>query len=136
MNRGLEIVRRLFLTAMWFAVGAIAIISTYAGISEYTEDYWYLKIKNEEEAKRAYQQVDIWEKDSKYKSKTMTEGEALKELEILTNLENYENVKAKKRNQMWLSIGLSIICLLVGLGLHKLINWIMVYKQKSPTDNQ
>ena len=30
---------------MWFAVGAIAIGSTFVGIKEFKKDYWFLEIE-------------------------------------------------------------------------------------------
>ena len=128
MSRGLEIVRRLLLTALWFSVGAIAIISTYAGISEYAEDYYFLEIKNDEQARDYSEKLsEVNQLDNELDTKSTDPAYVANVLKEW--LDEYYEERDKREKQMWLSIGLSIICPLVGFGLHKLINWIMVYKQ-------
>ena len=132
MSRGVEIVRRLLLTAMWVIVAILAFTLTWFGINNYTKDYWSLKIKSHEEAEKLADLVaenDQLDKElgNSYEAKD-EESEMWKNVKL--HLEKYYDEMEQRKKEMWMYIGFSIICPLVGFGLHKLINWIMVHKHE------
>lgn len=92
------------------------------GINEFTDEDGE-KIKNEEEAEKIIKQIDSWDKET-----MMTYDEALEQIEVLDNLENYYQSRERKKKEMFLFIGFPILCPLIGFGLHKLVNRLIFHE--------
>lgn len=113
---------------MWFAVGGIAIISIFVGIKKFAEDYWFLEVENDEQAQEYSEMLaELDQLDNELDTKS--EDPEYIANEIKEKLDEYYKERNSRKKKMWLSIGFSIICPLFGFALHKLINWIMVYKK-------
>ena len=122
MKRGPEIVRRLFLIIIWGIVVLFTVMTMILGINEFTDEDGE-KIKNEEEAEKIIKQIDSWDKET-----MMTYDEALEQIEVLDNLENYYQSRERKKKEMFLFIGFPILCPLIGFGLHKLVNQLIFHE--------
>lgn len=155
VNRGLEIVRRLLLTTLWGIVAISTVGFPFLGISEYlgrSEPYGNEVIVDDESANNTRASVAKWKKywdaqpidengthqisaskTAKYYGRESFSSKAeltefvFKQDTQLFELKKYDEKKESKKNGMWLLIAMGIACPFVGLGLQKLINWILVY---------
>jgi hypothetical protein len=134
MNRGLEIVRRLLLTAMWAIIIFISIGSPAVGIKNYWEAKDMRQLKYEEYRNETAEWDNVPHNSN---ADIMLFGEELKRYNTVNSywhevLDQYVTYIQKKEREMWGCFGVGLVFPLIGFGLHKLINWIMVHKQKEP----
>ena len=117
MSKGYEIIRRLLLTASWAVVIFFTILVPIIGVNKLDYVPYSMTIKNDKEA-------DLIEEvildPAKY--------DITKIDEVKSELEEYRTHKKEITRLAWLCILSPILIIPIGFAVHKLNNWILVYK--------
>jgi hypothetical protein len=117
MSKGYEIIRRLLLTASWATVIFFTIIVPIVGIDKLDYVPYSVAIKNDRQADL----IEGWILDPAKHDITKID-------KAKSELEEYRTHKKENARVAWLCIFSPILIIPVGFGVHKLINWILVYK--------